>query len=55
MTGTDNKGGRIEYKIQCNMYFKGHIERIRIDVCKLDRTKVILGMLWLAAHNPEID
>jgi len=53
--GTDNNRGRIEYEIQCNMYFKGHVERIRVDVCKLGRTKVILGMPWLAAHNPEID
>jgi len=53
--GTDNNGGRIEYEIQCNIYFKGHVERIRVDVCKLGRTKVILGMLWLAAHNPEIN
>jgi len=53
--GTDNNKGRIEYEIECNMYFKGHVERIRVDVCKLGRTKVILGMPWLAAHNPEID
>ena len=53
--GTDNNGGRIEYEIQCNIYFEGHVERIRVDVCKLGRTKVILGMLWLAAHNPEIN
>ena len=53
--GTDNNGGWIEYEIQCNMYFEGHVERIRVDVCKLERTKVILGMPWLAAHNPEID
>ena len=53
--GTSNKGGRIEYEVQCNMYFEGHVERIRVDVCRLGRTKVILGMPWLAAHNPEID
>jgi len=53
--GTDNNGERIEYEIKCNMYFKGHVERIRVDVCKLGRTKVILGMLWLAVYNPEID
>jgi len=51
----NNNGGRIEYGIKCNMYFEGHIERIRVDVCKLGRTKVILGMPWLTAHNPEID
>jgi len=53
--GMDNNGGRIEYKIQCNMYFEGHVERIRVNVCKLERMKVILGMPWLAAHNPEIN
>jgi len=53
--GTDNNGGKIEYEIECNMYFKGHVERIRVDVCKLGRMKAILGMPWLTAHNPEID
>ena len=37
------------------MFFKGHVERVRIDVCNLGKTEVILGMLWLAAHNPEIE
>jgi len=26
-----------------------------MDVCNLGKTEVILGMPWLAAHNPEID
>jgi len=26
-----------------------------MDVCNLGRTKMILGMPWLAAHNPEIN
>jgi len=37
------------------MYYKGHQERMKFDVSNLGRTKVILGMLWLAVHNPEID
>jgi len=37
------------------MFFKGHVERVRMDVCNLGKTEVILGMPWLAAHNPEID
>jgi len=52
---TDNNGGKIEYEIECNIYFEGHVEKIRVDICKLERTKVILGMPWLAVHNPEID
>jgi len=37
------------------MFFKGHMERARMDVCNLEKTELILGMPWLAAHNPEID
>jgi len=37
------------------MFFKEHVERARIDVCNLGKTELILGMPWLAAHNPEID
>ena len=43
------------HQVECNMFFKGHMERARIDVCNLEKTELILGMLWLAAHNPEID
>jgi len=53
--GTVNAGGAIMYQIECNMFFKGHVERMRMDVCNLGKMKVILGILWLAAHNPEID
>jgi len=31
------------------------MERMRIDVCDLGKIEVILGMPWLAAHNPEIN
>jgi len=37
------------------MFFKGHVERAKIDVCNLGKTEVILEMLWLVAHNLEID
>ena len=37
------------------MFFKGHMERVRMDVCNLEKIELILGMPWLAAHNPEID
>jgi len=26
-----------------------------MDICNLGKTNVILGMPWLAAHNPEIN
>jgi len=37
------------------MYYKGYVERMRIDVCNLGKMDIILGMLWLQAHNPEIN
>ena len=53
--GMVNVGGAIIHQVECNMFFKGHVERVRIDVCNLEKTEVILDMLWLAAHNLEID
>ena len=53
--GTANVGGAITHQIECNMFFKEHMERARMDVCNLGKTEVILGMSWLIAHNPEID
>jgi len=50
-----NVGGAIIYQVECNMFFKEYIERARMDVCNLGKTEVILEMLWLAVHNPEID
>jgi len=55
VNGTVNVGGAITYQVECNIFFKRHVERARMDVCNLGKTEVILGMLWLAAHNPEID
>jgi len=52
---TKNVGRAIIYQVECNIFFKGHVERVRMDIYNLGKTEVILGMLWLAAHNPEID
>jgi len=53
--GTLNIGGAIMHQVECNMFFKGHVERVRMNVCNLGKTEVILGMPWLAAYNPEIN
>jgi len=53
--GTNNSGGAITHQVEVNIYYKGHIERMRIDVCDLEKTEIILGMLWLAVYNPEIN
>ena len=41
---TNNSGGAITYQVEVNVYYKGHIERIRIDVCDLGKMEVILGI-----------
>jgi len=43
------------HQVECNVYYKGHIERIRMDMCDLGKTEVILRMPWLAVHNLEIN
>jgi len=53
--GTNNSGRAITYQVECNVFYKGHMERMRMDVYDLEKTKVILGMPWLAVHNPEIN
>jgi len=52
---TNNSGGAITHQVECNVFYKGHMERMRMDICDLGKTEVILGMPWLAAHNPEIN
>jgi len=50
-----NSRGAIMHEVEVNMYYKSYVERMRMDICNLGRTEVILGILWLAAHNPEIN
>jgi len=44
VNGTNNSGGAITYQVKCNVFYKGHMERMRIDVYNLGKTEVILGM-----------
>ena len=53
--GSLNKEKPIEHTVEVNIYFKGHRKRMEIDVIGEQKWMVILGMLWLVCHNPEID
>jgi len=55
INGTSDSGGAITHEVEVNMFYKGHVERVQMDICKLGKTDVILSMPWLVAHNPEID
>ena len=50
-----NKEGPIEHMVEVNIYYQEHRERMEIDVIGGQKWTVILGMPWLARHNPEID
>ena len=53
--GSLNKERPIEHTVEVNIYYQRHRERTEIDVIGGQKWTVILGMLWLAHHNPEID
>ena len=52
---TLNKKGPITYTVEINIYYQGHRERMEIYMIGEQKWSVILGMPWLACHNPEIN
>ena len=36
--GTGNSGGAITHEVEVNMFYKGHVERVRMDVVRTRRT-----------------
>jgi len=42
--GMNNSTGAITHWVEVNMYYKGHVERIKMEVYNIGRTEVILGM-----------
>jgi len=53
--GLLNKEEPIENTVEVNIYYQGHRERTEIDVIRGQKWTVILGILWPAHHNLEID
>ena len=53
--GMLNYVGPIVDTVEVEIFFKGHKKRILIDVTGGQKWGVILGMLWLACYNSEID
>jgi len=52
---TENSRENITHQVEVNVFYKNHVERMRMDVCNLGKTEVILEMPWLQVHNPEIN
>jgi len=53
--GTFNKERHMENTVKVNIYYQEYRERTETDVVRRQKWNVILGILWLAYHNPEID
>jgi len=53
--GLLNKERPIEHTVEVNIYYQGHRKRTEIDVIRGQKWTVVLGIPWLACHNPEID
>jgi len=53
--GSLNKEELMKHTVEVNIYYQGHWKRMEIDVIGGQKWTVILGMPWLAHHNPEIN
>jgi len=53
--GTFNKERHMENTVKVNIYYQEYKERTETDVIRRQKWNVILGILQLAYHNPEID
>ena len=55
INGLLNKEEPMEHMVEVNIYYQRHRERMEIDMIGEQKWIVILGMLWLAHHNPKIN
>jgi len=45
MDRINNSGGAITHQIEANAYYKDYVKRMRMDICDLGKTEIILEML----------
>jgi hypothetical protein len=53
--GTLNKDGSIKETVSVQVEGSGHVENLRCFVTELGDDNMILGLLWLEKHNPDVD
>jgi len=44
VNGINNSAGAITCELEVDVYFKSHVEKMKMDVYDLERTNIILGM-----------
>ena len=42
--GTNNSGRAIIHQVEVNIYYKKYVKRMKMDICDLGTTDIILGM-----------
>jgi len=45
VNGTNNSGGAITHQVETNVYYKSHVERMKIDICNLKRTDIVTNFI----------
>ena len=55
MDGTENKKGMIKNYVDLQFSLNGKEFQERFYITGLGKQKIILGLLWLKKHDPEID
>src|SRR6202046_143563 len=53
--GSPNDSGGVREVVDLVLRYKGHSERLTFAVICLGSQDMIIGLLWLKEHNPEID
>ena len=41
--------------VEVNIYYQGYRKRMEIDIIRGQKWTIVLGIPWLAYHNPEIN
>ena len=55
VNGSFNQEGPIKHTVEVNIYYQRHREKMEINMIGEQKWSVILGIPWLAHHNPEIN
>jgi len=50
--GTNNSREAITHQVEVNIYYKGYVERMRIDVCDLGKIEIILEIPMVGSTQP---
>jgi hypothetical protein len=53
--GTLNKDRSIKVTVSVQVEESGHVENLQCFVTELGDDNMILGLLWLEKHNPDVD